>query len=225
MADLVFNRLYTAIIRRELPPGSQLVEQSLADQLEVSKTPIREAILRLRQIGMVEPDGRRGMRVVKMSFDDLRQATELRAVLEGFAAGRAAELATKAQARRVQRAAEDSLDATEEADVEAFHRADRLFHESIGELAHNVRMKQCIDDTSALIHTLMARDLFPTPEVLQDCAKSHVRIGEAILRKDAATARTEMERHIWRVHELMLTQDLHLEGESHVRPFRPSVVA
>lgn len=224
IADLVYKRLYAAIIGRELLPGSQVTEQALADQLEVSKTPVREALLRLRQVGLIEPDGRRGMRVTKLSLDTLRQATELRAVLESYSAGRAAELATKAQARCIARAAEDSFDAAEENNVDGFHRYDQVFHEGIGEAANNSRMKQCADDTAALIHTVMARDAFPTADHLIECARTHMRIGQAIIERDAATATKEMQRHIWRVHELLVAQDLHLEDDG-VRQFRPTLVA
>ncbi|MDB5695021.1 MAG: hypothetical protein JWN21_564 [Sphingomonas bacterium] len=224
ITDLVYDRLYAAIIGRELLPGSQLTEQALADQLNVSKTPVREALLRLRQVGLIEPDGRRGMRVVKLSLEDLRQATELRAVLEGFTAGRAAELATKAQARLITRAAEDSLDAAEDGNIDSFHQHDRAFHARIADAGNNVRARQCADNTAALIHTVMTRDTFPTPDHLVDCAGAHVRIGQAIMGGDAATASTEMHKHIWRIHELLLAQDLDLE-QSDAIPFRPALVA
>lgn len=60
LADVVYETIREAIINRVIPPGSRLTEAALADQLNVSKTPVREALLKLRQIGLVEPSGRRG---------------------------------------------------------------------------------------------------------------------------------------------------------------------
>jgi len=224
IADMVYDRLYAAIIGRELLPGSQLTEQALAGQLNTSKTPVREALLRLRQVGLIEPDGKRGMRVVRLSHEDLRQSTELRAVLESFTARRAAELATKPQGRRIARAAEDSLDAAEEGDIDGFHLHDRLFHAHIAEAANNARLKQCAENTAALIDTVMARDAFPTTDHLIECGRTHVRIGQAILDSAGDLAFDEMHRHIWRVHELMMTQSLNLDN-GEVRQLRPALVA
>src|SRR5580693_9279427 len=86
LAEIVFGIVRDAIVRKDLPPGSRISEARLAAQLNVSKTPVREALLRLEGIGLIVPDGNRGARVVKPSADNIQHAFEVRTALEGFAA-------------------------------------------------------------------------------------------------------------------------------------------
>src|SRR5437588_5950231 len=91
LTDVVYETIREAIINRVIAPGSRLTEAALADQLNVSKTPVREALLKLRQIGLVEPNGRRGGRVTLPSRSSIQHAYEARRALESFAAEIVAE--------------------------------------------------------------------------------------------------------------------------------------
>ena len=93
LTDAVYEAIRRGIIDRRLAPGSPVTEAALAEQLGVSKTPVREALLRLKDIGVIEPNGRRGGRVVQLSEVSVRRAYEVRDALEPYAAGRAAERA------------------------------------------------------------------------------------------------------------------------------------
>jgi DNA-binding GntR family transcriptional regulator len=93
LTDAVYEAIRRGIIDRRLAPGNPVTEAALAEQLGVSKTPVREALLRLKDIGVIEPNGRRGGRVVQLSELSVRRAYEVRDALEPYAAGRAAERA------------------------------------------------------------------------------------------------------------------------------------
>ena len=67
LTDAVYEAIRRGIIDRRLAPGSPVTEAALAEQLGVSKTPVREALLRLKDIGVIEPNGKRGGRVVQLS--------------------------------------------------------------------------------------------------------------------------------------------------------------
>ena len=97
LTQLVYQALRDAIISKRLPPGERVSEASLARQLRVSKTPVREALLRLHAIGLVEADGGRGGRIVRPSAELIRHTYEVRGALESLAARLAAERATPAQ--------------------------------------------------------------------------------------------------------------------------------
>src|SRR3954464_1071179 len=96
LTDAVYEAIRRGIIDRRLPPGGPVTEAALAAQLGVSKTPVREALLRLKDAGVIEPNGRRGGRVVQRSEAAIRRAYEVREALESYAAGRAAERADAA---------------------------------------------------------------------------------------------------------------------------------
>src|SRR5262247_3560247 len=86
VTDWVYEELKSAIVDLRLAPGDPLREATLADQLGVSKTPIREALTRLEQEGLVETTSFKGAVVTGYSRRDLREIYELRALLEGAAA-------------------------------------------------------------------------------------------------------------------------------------------
>ena len=91
LRDVVFENLREAILEGKLKPGQRLMEVQLAEQLGVSRTPIREAIRKLELEGLVVMLPRKGAYVANMSFKDLIDVLEIRASLEGLAASLAAE--------------------------------------------------------------------------------------------------------------------------------------
>ena len=114
LTDVVYEAIRDAIINRVLGPGSRVTEAGLAAQLGVSKTPVREALLKLRQVGLIEPVGRRGGRIALPSRTSIRHAYETREALESHAArlaaerGASADLESISLAARLASAPEDS---------------------------------------------------------------------------------------------------------------------
>ena len=85
LRDLVFESLKDAILTQTLPPGKRLLENELAESLGVSRTPVREAIRRLEQEGLVAMIPRKGAYVSGISLKDIREVYEIRAALEMLA--------------------------------------------------------------------------------------------------------------------------------------------
>lgn len=96
LADVAYRRISEALLTGQIPPGERLVMDQLADQLQISRTPVRDALLRLERENLIEPTGRRGYVVRVMTFDDAVHLYEARAAIEGFAARRVAELGAPA---------------------------------------------------------------------------------------------------------------------------------
>ncbi len=203
LVDLVFDEVRAAILDKSLPPGLRVTEAGLAKHLNVSKTPVREALLRLRQIGLIEDDGRRGGRVIAPSRSAIEQAFEIREALEAFTARAAAERATDAERRAIASAAAESLRGAEAGDRNVFSHWDSVFHERIAKTTANPRLMHLLDDACALIATLRTRDL-PHAGASVECAKGHVAAADAIQAGDAAAAAAEMRAHLLRVKDYVL---------------------
>jgi DNA-binding GntR family transcriptional regulator len=203
LVDLVFEEVRAAILDKSLAPGLRITEAGLAKHLNVSKTPVREALLRLRQIGLIEDDGRRGVRVIKPSRAAIEQAFEIREALETFTARTAVERATVAECEAIEDAAAASLRAAEAGDREGFSRWDGVFHERIAATTANDRLTALLDDAGALIATLRKRDL-PHARASVECAKGHVAIAAAIKAHDEAEAAEAMREHLRRVKDYVL---------------------
>jgi DNA-binding GntR family transcriptional regulator len=198
LTGVVYDAILQAIVDRRIPPGARITEVGLAGQLGVSKTPVREALLKLRQVGVIEMEGARTLRVVSPSRAAIRDAYEAREALEVFAARKAAERASPSQIETIREAARRSLDAARAGDQDEFRRQDGLFHRAIGEAAANDKVTELVDDVITLIRTLRQRDL-PHIAASIDCGEAHTRIAEAVAGRDADLAAHEMREHIRRV--------------------------
>jgi DNA-binding GntR family transcriptional regulator len=206
LGEIVFARVRDAIIDKSLPPGARIAEWAIAEQLGVSRTPVRETLWRLRQMGLVEAVGRKGYQVAHPSRTAIEQAYEVHEALQVLAAGVAAQRATDAELVAIRDAARASLEGARQGDMAGFLQRDDEFHERITQAARNPRLKLVIDDTAALVLTLRARD-FLYQKASIECGRAHVAIGDAMLRRDRAEAESQMRRHIQQVRDYVLEAD------------------
>jgi GntR family transcriptional regulator, rspAB operon transcriptional repressor len=200
LTEVVYTTILDVIMNRVLPPGARVTESSLAKQLQVSKTPVREAFLRLREIGLLEPYGARGSRVVGPSIDTLRHAFEMREALESFTAEMASSRTEPDAVEKIAEAARLTLAYAQAGELDKFQAQDRAFHQRIAAAAGNPRVGKAIDDAGVLVRTLRQRDV-PDTHDLVACGESHVRIAEAIQARDGERASREMRSHIQQVEE------------------------
>jgi DNA-binding GntR family transcriptional regulator len=205
LADAVYDAIRQSIMDKTVAPGARVTESGIAQQLGVSKTPVREALLRLRRIGVIEPDGVRGGRVVRPSRSAIREAYEVREALEVFAVRSVAERVSGTYLERMCEAAGRSLERAEDGDRAGFREWDFTFHRTIAEAAANPRLKELIEDVFTLIGTLRQRD-FPDSRWPVECARGHVRIADAIARRDVAEAEAAAREHIRQVEAYVLAE-------------------
>ncbi len=203
LTQLVYQALRDAIISKRLPPGERVSEASLARQLRVSKTPVREALLRLHAIGLVEADGGRGGRIVRPSAELIRHTYEVRSALESLAARLAAERATPAQRSQLLEFAAASLAAAQDQDLDGFRRHDEAFHDVLAAASANSYLARLIDNAYTLTGAARQRDV-PRAGDSTDCATGHIRIAEAVAGGDAAAATAAAAAHVEMVGRLVL---------------------
>jgi DNA-binding GntR family transcriptional regulator len=195
LTQMVYQALRDAIISKRLPPGERVSEASLARQLRVSKTPVREALLRLNAIGLIEADGGRGGRIVRPSAESIRHTYEVRGSLESLAARLAAARADQAQRSQLLQLAAASLAAAQEQDLDGFQRHDEAFHDVLAAASSNPYLARLIDNAYTLTGAVRQRDV-PGASDSIDCAAGHVRIADAIARGDSAAAEAEAAAHV-----------------------------
>ena len=151
LTEDVYRQIRTAIVKRTLSPGERVTESALAKLLGVSKTPVREALVRLREVGLVRPDGRRGIRVVDLSSGILDDAYEVREALELAGIERTAAAADAVRIAPIEAAANNAMDAAENDDAESFARWDAAFHLEPAGLSGNEHLVKLLRDTLDLI--------------------------------------------------------------------------
>jgi DNA-binding GntR family transcriptional regulator len=200
LTDLVFVAIRRRLVEATLPPGSSVSEAMLSQELQVSKTPVREALLQLRHIGLVESTGR-GLRVVVPTVRTIRDAFELRAGLEAAAARHAAERGTHAQKAKILELAQASGEANGRS--KAFREADTGFHLAIAAAADNERLHTAVEDAVVLTKVLRQRDVHLERDVGPD-GREHVAVAKALKAGDGPQAADLLSRHILRIMEQLL---------------------
>lgn len=201
VADSVYARLRAAILSAELRPNRRLVEDDLADWLRVSRTPVREALLRLEQEGLVERD--RGWIVRERNPTETRALVECRLAIEGYAARLAAARISQASLAELTTLA----DAMEESGLSRleFNRLNEEFHRLITLAADNPMLANLHAQTKMNYWNLSVPVVF-TPDVDRQVHEHHRSLLVALAAGDGSTAEQIARRHV------QLTMDIVLEA-------------
>jgi DNA-binding GntR family transcriptional regulator len=203
LTDRATDALRTAIVDGRLRAGELYSVAQLAEQLGVSRTPAREALLLLERRGMVRFERNRGARVLETSARDLDEIFALRLMLEVPAAEEAARRLGEeglAEVEAALAAMERQLDPPDET---AFMARDRAFHELLLRAAGNERLTAIVADLRDHVHLRGATTVGHGRD-LRAIYEEHVRIVEALRAGDPAGAAEAMRRHLERTRELLL---------------------
>ena len=204
LMDLVYETILRAIKTKALLPGSRVTEAGLTAQLNVSKTPVREALLRLKEIGLIEDEGRRGGRIAVASVDAIRATFEAREALEVYLASQAATVATPTQIEEIRDTALSSSDAAQEDTLERYTFFDAAFHRAINDAVGNPLIAPMLANVLTRVAVFRERELAPGSSFSLTCGEEHVAIAEAIAARDADLAGRLMREHVQHVRDYVL---------------------
>ncbi|HZD65652.1 MAG TPA: GntR family transcriptional regulator [Acidimicrobiales bacterium] len=193
LAAQVYDRLMGALLEGALGPGDRLRQEELARELDVSRTPVRDALHRLHSQGVVEPAGRRGYVVRGLSAEEARQLYEARCAIEGFAAATAATLGGDAVGAL--RGALDRARARPTRTVRASFDLNRELHRAIVEVVGNQYLLEFFDRLWGRAMAGMAFRDFVVQHG-ETLAGDHDRLVAAIASGRPDEARDEAISHI-----------------------------
>jgi DNA-binding GntR family transcriptional regulator len=205
LAERAFATLHEAIVTGVLPPGERLPIEELADILEMSPMPIREALRLLDSVGLVENIPHRGARVTELSIDDLREVYEARLALEPLAVRHAAEKFTGADGARAAQRLEDHVKAYKRRDLGLVWSTHTAFHFALYDAAESRWMRR-------LIHPLWETSeryrfaMLPVRLNLEQRRLEHERILQACIEHDGDAAARELHNHLARTANLIAAQ-------------------
>ncbi|AVL52596.1 GntR family transcriptional regulator [Roseobacter denitrificans] len=187
LRDLIFSG--------DLSPGSDHLETELAQRLGMSRTPVREAALSLQAQGLVEVRPRRGIRVLGVSPQDMREIYDVLTVLESHAAEQAAERAYAADQLLALKTAIDEMDAAlARDDRAAWARADDAFHRELVRLGGNRRIEAIVAMMADQVRRARALTLYMRPSPVRSNA-DHRAVFAAIAAGQPGQARALHESH------------------------------
>lgn len=211
LSEEVYRRLKQAIMDGDLTPGNRLIETAIAANMQVSRTPVREALQRLVADGLVSPDGSRGLIVARLSVENVQHAYTLREALEGLAARLAAQHKRPDLLRKLNqslRTMEHGVD-----DPSEFDKAHSAFHDTIAEMTENPYLIQALSNLQGFRTRMVSLDWVAKQRV-KTSIPEHRRIFEAIELRDSDAAEQLARRHVRTTREGLLkrlrgTLDIH----------------
>ncbi|WP_295816493.1 GntR family transcriptional regulator [uncultured Deinococcus sp.] len=202
--DGVYEHLRRALLDGDLVPGERLGEVELGQQLGVSRTPIREALVRLTQDGLLTTEANKGVRVRTVTAAEARDAYVVREELDGLAAALAAQAHTAADARGLTLAL-DALDAARGTDYREQTRLDLAYHRAVTAAAHNTVLGSLARDLEQRV--ALIKHQTRTYNAHPDTAAQHAAILRAILDRDPDAARDAARTHV-RTFAALVLHDL-----------------
>lgn len=194
-SDILYRVLSEAIIAGVLPPGQRLTEEQLASLFDVSRTPVREAIVRLEAEHFAVRVPRRGLVVSRITPQEIIDVYTVRGAIDGLAAALAAEHATPADVSTLSWINEQFAAAAHANDIRAMADLNLQFHEAVGKAARN----SLLSNVMRQIHHIVRRyrsTTFTEPGRGLKSVEEHRAVIDAIGARDAARARSLAETHM-----------------------------
>lgn len=198
ISQKIQNLLREQIVKQQIKPGTRLVEEDIARELGVSRTPVREALSALAQRGLVESHPRKGMYVIKLTKKDVDEIYEIREVLEGLVACHAAIQMPDNELQKLKAMQESAESAFSIGDLEHCIEIDTSLHDTIMCYSSNSRL---VDLLESIHDQILIFRIWESkrPERVKLSLQEHKAIIEALCRRDPEMSRNSMIEHIKRV--------------------------
>ena len=193
--ELAYKEIKKLILLRDLQQGEKVYENDLAETLEISRTPIREALLVLEKEKLVENKGRLGFFVRRVKADEISDYFNVRQILEQYAVEMIIENITDEELEILEKNVEESEKCFATGDFRNFVLINSQFHELLSKAAHSAiiyRTISSLDDISILLRSMASKK----QDGMEESLKDHKLIVSTIRRKDAGRLKQVLTDHI-----------------------------
>lgn len=207
LREIVYEELKKLILTGKIPPGTRMMEVELAEDMGVSRTPVREAIRKLEKEGLVSIEARKGAYAAPMSNRDMVDILEVRQTMEGLAAQFAAERMTESQKAELTRVAEAFNKAVLAGDTQKMIENDTRFHHLIMEGTGNKLLATMLEQLQELVlrFRYLYYDDFRRAEKMPE---EHEIILEGIMTGDGQKARIAADNHIDGLKQIVILEEV-----------------
>jgi DNA-binding GntR family transcriptional regulator len=203
LADWTYEYLRDKLLNLEIEPGEQLRIEDFTELLNVSRTPIREAFLRLSSEGLIKVVPRVGYFATEMTEEDICEVCEVREIIESRAVRRAAETLSDDDLVVLGQIMDQTRKAVREKDLDAFMQNEISFHEFLHKNYQNKRLIDFMDSLDNVIYRgrVLANNEF---SILEQTLKEHEAIYNAIVNRNADKAAWFMGEHLQNVSDRLV---------------------
>ena len=201
----VAQRLRTMLVEGRIAPGAKLNERELTEILQVSRTPLREAIKRLAAEGLVELVPNRGAIAVSLSENDVRDTFEVMAGLEAMSGELAAQRITAEELAEIKAMQFEMMAAYTRRDLSGYYRLNSLIHEAINAAAKNPVLTATYNQVNARLQALRFRSNQDGVKWSR-AVKEHEKMIDALAAHDGAAMRELLMNHLYKKRDVVLEQ-------------------
>ena len=221
LGDQAYKAVREAIQEGKITPGQRILEAEISAWLNISRTPVREALRRLCDQGLLESAPGGGLAVVTYDLRAISELYDIRAPFEGTAAALAAQNADETEIRILMAMVTADQQLPVDPDVHA--RKNKAFHEHIYRAAHNRFLWDVLHDLHDAV-ALLGRTTFDTPGRIRSALREHEEIAEAIAARAPERAEAAMREHVRSGYLARINAIAHtLSVDTHVKPSPPSL--
>ena len=212
LKEQAYTQIKKLILNEEIPVNSFLSERGLAEQLGMSKTPVRLAIERLDNEGFVKVSPQQGIMVLSLSFEEILDYIDYRIALESFVvkhiAGELSEQQIKLLKANLKehQALIKKEDKDEQRKSEAIYLKDREFHRLLFSFHGNKPISQSLSRQEDMMHRIAVRTNKKYPQRPIEAQQDHKAIADAIIQGDKAEAIRLLEKHLGLIKTLLIGQ-------------------
>jgi DNA-binding GntR family transcriptional regulator len=202
----VYSQLKSMILDQNLKPGSKIYQEKLAEDLGISRTPLVNALKKLEQEHLITAIPRRGFYARHFSKEEMINIFELREVLEGLAARRAAIRISDNQIQKLGNFFKDFKSFEDDGIVEKYAKEDRRFHNFLIQIGRDDLLSSILETYSVITFSYLVGLRGGLVRPPQETIREHLSIIEAITRKDPEMAESVVRLHLRKSRE-KLTQE------------------
>lgn len=202
LANVVQTEIERMILDGELASGAKLTESTLADQLGVSRGPVREAFRMLEEAGLVRTEKNRGVFVRDVPIEEALEIFEVRAAMDLYVGRKVAQSASVAQVRELRQLVDAMDQAVKAGNARDYHRFNLSFHDRLLELAGNAKLLATYRKLVNELSLFRRQNL--TGESMAVYSREHRQIVKAIAAGDAEAAGQAMYQHVMNSRERTL---------------------
>ncbi len=197
LSEAAYSIIRKKILRGEFALGSRIREDVLAEQITISRTPVREAINRLVADGIIIKKSQRGLYLIDPGPEQIEDNIDIRISLEKLSVEKCIERATDEGVEEISNSLLDFEKALRQKDYDVCNQLDSDFHTLIAQMSGNDSLVSLLDDLSAFFQLVRKEEKKNHPEKKNKCTlKEHRRIAEAIKNRDILAAKEAVEVNI-----------------------------
>lgn len=205
LVELVQDAIVAEIASGKLPPGARIIQEQIAQELGVSRQPVQQALVVLRNLGVLRDAPGRGLQVAPLDLEHVRNMYDMRSVVEGLAFRKAAERNARRAAKEGPAYIEAGRAAAAKGDIAKMIAADMAFHAFIYELSGNPLVAPSMDthwtNTQRVMGEVLMRDERP-----RDIWDQHEKLLHAVAKGDGKQAESLAREHIEQAADFMINR-------------------